>query len=173
MAETAQQYIARITSLVADRDPQAVLAETPNRLRSLVSGATRDELNWTTVPTRWSIAQIVAHLADAEIVGAWRFRSVLAQDGIALQAYDQNTWASAFHYEKTDASESVALFAALRAATLRLLRGVDPARLEHAGLHEERGRESIGHLMRMFAGHDLNHLGQIERLLGEARREPV
>ena len=173
MVETVEQYIARLTGLVGDRDPGAVMAETPSRLRSLVSGATPAELTWTTAPTRWSITQIAAHLADAEIVGAWRFRSVLAQDGVALQAYDQDAWASAFRYETTDPSASVALFAALRTATVRLLRGVDRARLEHAGLHAERGRESVADLMRMFAGHDLNHLGQIERLLDEARRQAV
>ena len=69
----------------------------------------------------------------------------------------------------TPAADSVALFAALRQATLRLLRSVDPARHQHAGLHAERGRESIPHLMRLYAGHDLNHLAQIERLLAEAR----
>lgn len=171
MAETAQQYTARITGLVGDRDPSSVLAETPGRLRSLVTSATPRELRWTTTPTRWSIATIVAHLADAELVGAWRFRSVLARDGVELQAYDQNVWASAFHYDQTDAAESLAVFEVLRTATLRVLRTADPERRRHAGLHQERGRESIDHIMRMFAGHDLNHLGQIERLLSEARRE--
>jgi uncharacterized damage-inducible protein DinB len=173
MPETVEQYIARLSALTEGRDPWAVLAETPDRLRSLVAGASTAELAWTTAPTRWSVAQIAAHLADAELVGAWRFRSVLAQDGIALQAYDQNVWASAFRYEDTEPSESVALFAVVRSATLRLLRRVDPARLEHAGQHQERGRESVRHLVRMYAGHDLNHLGQIERLLNEARRAAV
>jgi hypothetical protein len=170
MAETVPQYIERLAGLVGDRDPRVVLAATPGRLRSLVGGATPRELAWTSSPTRWSIVQIAAHLADAEIVGAWRIRSVLASDGVTLQAYDQNAWASVFQYETTDPAASVALFEALRTATLRVLRGADPERLEHAGLHQERGREPIGHIVRMYAGHDLNHLGQIERLLDEARR---
>jgi uncharacterized damage-inducible protein DinB len=135
---------------------------------------------WSTAPPRprsrgrprrtaGSVVQIAAHLADSEIVGAWRFRTVLAQDGVPLQAYDQNAWASAFGYEQAAVAESVTLFGALRRATVDLLRRVDPRRHEHAGMHAERGRESIQHLMRMYAGHDLNHLAQIERLLGEAR----
>ena len=72
-------------------------------------------------------------------------------------------------YEATDPAESLVLFEALRTATLRLLRHVDPPRLAHAGLHEERGQENILHIMKMFAGHDLNHLGQIVRLLADAR----
>jgi len=173
MAETAQQYIARITGMVGDRDPWTVLAESPDRLRSLVGSATPAELSWTTSPARWSIGQIAAHLADAEIVGAWRIRSVLARDRVTLQAYDQNVWASAFRYEQVDAAESVAVFEALRRATLRLLRTADPARLAHVGQHDERGQESIAHIVRMCAGHDLNHLTQIERLLIEARQLQV
>ncbi len=170
MPETVEQYIARLSELVDDRDPWSLLAEAPGRLRSLVSGATPRELTWTTSPSRWSITQLAAHLADAEIAGAWRFRLVLERDGVGLQAYDQNVWASAFRYETAPPAESVALFETLRAATLRVLRAVDPNRRAHAGMHAERGRESIDHLMRMYAGHDLNHLSQIERLLDEARR---
>jgi hypothetical protein len=146
------------------------MAESPGRLQGLVSGASAEELRWTPEPGRWTIAQIAAHMADAEVVGAWRFRTVLAQDGVALQAYDQNAWASAFAYEDVPAADSVRLFGALRHATLKLLRRVDPARLKHAGLHAERGRESVERLTVMYAGHDLNHLAQIERLLGEAKR---
>lgn len=115
------------------------------------------------------MAQIVAHLADAELVGAWRIRSILAADDVALQPFDQNEWASAFKYEKADAAAAAALFGAVRMSTLALLRTVDPKRLEYAGMHAERGRESVSHIMRMYMGHDLNHLGQIERLLAEAR----
>lgn len=170
MVETAQEYTARIVGYVQGRDPRTVLTETPGRLRALVSGAAAADLQWTSSPTRWSVGQIVAHLADAEIVGAWRFRSTLAQDGVALQAYNQEVWASEFHYEAAPAADSVALFGALRAATLRTLDAVDPARLQHAGMHAERGRESIDQLMLVYAGHDLNHLAQIERLLDEARK---
>jgi uncharacterized damage-inducible protein DinB len=169
MTETVQQYTARLAGLVGERDPLAVMAETPGRLQQLVSGASPEELRWTNAPGRWTIGQIVAHMADAEIVGAWRFRTVLTQDGVALQAYDQNAWASAFRYEDAAAAESVGLFTALRHATLRVLRQVDPARLRHAGMHAERGPESVERLTQMYAGHDLNHLAQIERLLKEKR----
>jgi hypothetical protein len=169
MTETVQQYITRLSGLVGEREPLAVMAETPGRLERLVVGASPDELRWAASPGRWTIGQIAAHMADAEVVGAWRFRTVLAQDGVALQAYDQNAWASAFGYEDVPAADSVSLFGTLRHATLKLLRRVDPARLRHAGLHAERGRESVEQLARMYAGHDLNHLAQIERLLSEAR----
>jgi hypothetical protein len=169
MAETVQQYIARITGLTGEADPRSIMRATPARLRELIEHCGPRALTWTPSPQRWSIVQIAAHLADSEIVGAWRFRSVLASDGIALQAFDQDAWASAFRYDTIDAAHSVALFEALRRSTLHALDVVDPARLEHAGMHQERGRESIAQLLRMYAGHDLNHLGQIERLIADAR----
>ncbi len=169
MIETVEEYVARIMGLVGRDDPLIVLGATPDRLESLVEGASPAALQYTTSPERWSVTRIVAHLADSEVVGAWRFRSVLAQDGAALQAYDQDAWASAFKYGDTDPIESVELFGALRASTLRVLRAVDRRRLEHSGMHEERGRESMSHFMRLYAGHDLNHLAQIERLLAEAK----
>jgi len=169
MIETVEQYIARMTAFLGDRDPRAVMETTPSRLRALIGSATPAQLTWTSSPTRWTITQIVAHLADAEIVGAWRFRSVLAQHNVPLQSYDQGEWESAFHYERVPPSESIALFDALRKSTLRTLSAVDPSRLEHVGQHTERGPESVRRLMEMYAGHDINHLTQIERLLEESR----
>jgi hypothetical protein len=151
---------------VRDRDAWSVLASTPERLRELIAGRTRDELARTPDPSRWSVVQILAHLADAEIVGAWRVRSVLAADGVPLQAYDQNAWANAFRYADTDPVASLQLFEVNRAATLLLLRRVDPSLHANHGLHAERGKETIEHLVRLYAGHDLNHLAQVERLVG-------
>src|SRR5690242_15343887 len=169
MDETTQQYISRITGYVGDRDPRAILEATPARLRSLITGATPAQLTWTSSPSRWTITQIAAHLADAEIVGAWRFRTVLERHNVPIQAYDQKVWEESFHYEQVPPAESLALFEALRKSTLRLLHTVDPERLQHVGIHAERGEESITRLTEMYAGHDLNHLSQIERLLEESR----
>jgi hypothetical protein len=168
--ETPREYTNRIIGYVADRDPWEQLAATPTQLRTLTDRASAKELAYTPSPGRWSTAQILAHLGDAEIVAAWRLRAILARDGVELQAFDQNDWASAFRYEQADPADSIVLFEVLRRSNLRLLRTVDPARHQHAGQHQERGRESITHLVRLYAGHDLNHLRQIERLLSEARQ---
>ena len=168
MAETAEQYISRMLGNVGERDAHAVLESTGRTLRGLVAGQPRSKLTWTARPGQWSVAQILAHLADAEIVSAWRLRSILAVDNVPLQAFDQDVWSSAFKYADADPDESLDTFDVNRRATLSLLRRVDPARLEHAGLHQERGREPIAHLVRLYAGHDLNHLKQIETLLRAA-----
>src|SRR5688500_14004876 len=163
--ETPQQYIARLLANVENKDAWMVLESTPSRLRDLTAGRRREEITRQPAPGRWSVLEIVTHLADAEVVGAWRFRSVLAADGAPLQAFDQNVWAAAFRYPDSDLAESLDLFQANRRATLSLLRRVDPALHSHHGVHAERGRETITHLIRLYAGHDLNHLAQIEQLL--------
>ena len=165
MAETIEQYVARILGYAGDRDPLEILKSSPRRLESLIVGRTRYELARKPDDGKWSVVEILAHLADSEIVGAWRFRSILAANGTPLQAYDQNAWAATFRYADTDAFESQRLFETTRASNLALLKRVDPSLHANYGMHEERGRESLEHLIRLYAGHDLNHIGQIERLL--------
>ena len=170
MSETFQEYSARLLSLSAGHDPLSILASTPSRIGALLAGRSAQDLRWTPAPARWSIAQIVAHLADAEVVGAYRFRMILAAPGTPIQAFDQDGWAREMSYETRDAVESLALFAALRRSLLRLVSGLDEEKLDRYGVHAERGKESVRHLINLYAGHDLNHLAQIERLLAE--REP-
>jgi hypothetical protein len=165
MSETPDQYIERILSSVADAEPWDVLASTPARLRRLTSGRTAADLERKPSPDRWSVRQIVAHLADAELVTSWRLRTILTSNGTTLHPYDQNTFATVLKYDDVPVADSLDLFEANRTANLRLLRRVDPALHQNFGMHEERGRESIAHLIRLNAGHDLNHVRQVEGLL--------
>ncbi len=167
MSETFQEYSVRLLSLSKGKDALSVLAETPARLGALIAGLSQEDLRWTTSPSRWSIAQILAHLADAEVVGAYRFRMILGAPGTAIQAFDQDTWAREMDYASRDANASLALFTPLRAALLQLVSGLDDEKLDRFGIHAERGKESVRHLIALYAGHDLNHLAQIERLNAE------
>jgi hypothetical protein len=170
MPETAQQYIDRILGCLGTRDPREVLRTTPNRLDTLTRSRTDDDLRWTASPSRWSSAAIVAHLADAEVVASYRVRMILASPGVTIQAFDQNTWAATFDYEHQDVAGGVALFGQMRQAWLRLVEHCGEECLDRYGVHAERGKETIRHLLRLYAGHDLNHLAQIERLLEERDR---
>lgn len=163
--ETPAEYIRRILSFGEGKDARAVLEATPKRLRAIVEKTPRELLRRRPAPGKWSPSEIIAHLADAEIVTGWRFRAILGHNGAPLQAFDQDEWATNMAYEKADPTESVALFEALRVANLRLLDRVDPRLHENYGVHSERGKETITHLVRLYAGHDLNHLSQIERAI--------
>lgn len=129
MQETVEQYISRILSFAESKDPLAVLAATPGRLRMLVDGAEPDRWRIRPAPDRWSAGEVLAHLADAEIAIGWRFRSILAQDAVPVQAYDQGAWSSAFKYGDVEPAESLATFSAVRKSLLALLDRVDRARL--------------------------------------------
>lgn len=165
MPETTEQYIARILSNSAGQDGLTILAATPGRLKALLDSTTRDRWRTKPAPDRWSAGEVLAHLADVEIVTGWRVRSILARDGTPVQPFDQNVWADAFKYVEVDPEESLATFAAARASLLSLLARVDPSRRQHHGLHAERGKETIPHLIQLYAGHDVNHLKQIEALV--------
>jgi uncharacterized damage-inducible protein DinB len=165
MTETFQEYSARLLSLSAGADPFDVLASTPATIAGRIAGHRPGDLQRPPAPGRWSVAQIVAHLADSEIVFAYRVRMILASPGTAIQAFDQDAWSRAQHAERSDPHRSLALFTALRESILPLLRGLNAEELDRYGIHAERGKESVRHLLALYAGHDRNHLAQIERLL--------
>jgi hypothetical protein len=167
--ETPQEYVQRILGNLKGQDPMEVLGATSGRLRRYVRDTPIEVLRRRPAPDKWSAVEIVAHLADVEIVMGWRFRLILAHDGVAVQAFDQDEWVRNLRYQDTDPTESVDQFEPARIANLRLLRRVEPSRLENHGVHPERGRETVAHLARLIAGHDLNHLAQLESLVAAGR----
>lgn len=165
MPETAQEYTQRLISYTQQKDPLRLQQAAPAKLAALVRGKTRKQLTRRPAPEKWSIAEIMAHLADAEVAIAWRIRQILASNTIPIQAYDQDAWAKTFAYAKRDPRQSLAGYRALREANLALLKSVPRKLWENYGMHQERGQESVSHIVRMVAGHDLNHLRQIEAIL--------
>ncbi len=165
MKETPQQYTARMLSNVAGQGPLKVQAATPKRLARLVARASAMKLRKRPAPDKWSVAEILAHLADVEIVVGWRVRSILGAPGTPIQAFDQDAWVEAGHYAKRNPRASVAQLRAVREANLALYKSLSPEQWKHYGMHSERGQESVAHIVNMLAGHDVNHLQQIERIL--------
>lgn len=165
MAETVQQYTQRIMANAEGQDPMKVQSTTPKKLTRLIKDIPAAKLRKRPAPEKWSVAEILAHLADVEIVIGWRMRSILGDPGTAVQAYDQNAWLRAGHYGKRDPRKSIELQRAVREANLALLKTLSPEQWKQFGQHAERGRESIEHIVRMVAGHDINHIQQIERIL--------
>jgi uncharacterized damage-inducible protein DinB len=165
MAETVQQYTQRIMANADGQDPMKVQSATPKKLARLIQDIPSAKLRKRPAPEQWSVAEILAHLADVEIVIGWRMRSILGDPGTAVQAYDQNAWVIAGHYEKRDPRKSIELQRSVREANLALLKTLSPEQWKQFGQHAERGKESIEHIVRMVAGHDINHIQQIERIL--------
>jgi len=163
-AEQAEEYTRAVLGLVEGMDPMRVLTGTPAAARQLAEGIAADRLSVPESPGKWSVAQVLRHLVDSEIVWSWRLRLVLAHDRPTLTGYDQDAWAERLHYAEADPEESLQEFAVLRRGNLRLLARATPSDLARVGLHTERGEESVEHMIRLYAGHDILHLRQMERI---------
>jgi hypothetical protein len=165
MQETLQEYIQRMLGNLKGQKPLAIQATTAKKLGRLIARAASSKLRKRPAPGKWSASEILAHLADCEIVVGWRMRQILGAPGTAIQPFDQDVWAAAGHYEKRDARKSVEQFRAARECNLALLKSLTPEQWKQHGMHAERGVETIEHIVCMMAGHDLNHTAQVERIV--------
>ena len=157
-------YADAILALLGERDPLAVLRETPAGLASTIAALSPTQVRTPESPGKWSIGQVLQHLADSDLVWGWRLRLILSHDRPQITGYDQDLWAERLHYADSDPGQALELFGVLRAANLRLLERATPQDMARVGVHSERGEESIGSLCRLYAGHDLLHLNQIARI---------
>jgi len=147
--------------------PLAVQAATAKKLERIIKGLATAKLRKRPAPDKWSVNEILAHLADTEIVVSFRMRMILGAPGTPIAAVDQDSWVTSGHYEKRDPRKSVEQFRVVREANLALLKSLTPQQWKHHGMHSERGQETIDQIVRIYAGHDTNHLRQIERILSE------
>ena len=171
MAETAEQYRARMYGHIEGKDPLKLEAAAPARLAKLLKGVSPAAARKRPAPGKWSIAEIVAHISDTELVSGYRIRAILGQPGTQIIGFDQDVWVTALHYDKRDLKRSYEQYRALREANLALLKSLTPEQWKHVGMHSERGPESVETILRMMAGHDLNHFEQIERILAAGKKK--
>ena len=164
MPDTAE-YLARIRQYSQAREPLAQQKETAGLLSELISTVTDERLKARPRPDKWSVAEILAHLAEDEIATAWRYRQMVEHSGIVLAGFDQDLWARLGGYGSRSPRESLELFRLLREANLQFLQQLTPEQWECFGIHAERGRISVRDLASHMAGHDANHLEQIRKLL--------
>jgi DinB family protein len=164
-AETFEEYTARILGYVEGRDPRAILRATPARLERLVSGASRRRLSTPPARNKWSAVQILAHLAEVELLWGYRIRTILERDGCEIVGMDQDAWARNSRYERMDPARSIETFRAIRRANLSLLESLSPPALQRHGIHSQFGKVTISRIARLMAGHDLNHALQIDVIL--------
>ena len=165
MKETAQQYIQRILGYIEKKNPMDVLAATPRQVERLVKGVTKKRLGKRPAPEKWSVTEIMAHLADVEIVQGFRIRLILGSSGIAIQGFDQDVWARYSDYSRHDPALSLEGYKVNRQRTLLLLKSLPKKMWDHFGIHSERGKETVKRISEMMAGHDINHLRQIQAIL--------
>jgi DinB superfamily len=158
------KYPAAILELVGGGQPMSILRETPAAASRAIEGLAAAHLRTPEAPGKWSIAQVLQHLADSDLVWGWRVRLILAQDRPVLTGYDQDLWAERLHYADADAAQALEQLRVLRRGNLALIERATPQDLKRVGVHSERGEESVEYLCGLYAGHDLLHLRQIARI---------
>ncbi|MDI6767293.1 MAG: DinB family protein [Bacteroidota bacterium] len=157
-------YAKQLVLYVVDKEPLEVFESTPSAIAKAIRGLSNNQLQKSPKKGKWSIAQILAHLADGEIVLSYRFRKIISEPGSKIEKYDQNKWAVNLHYEKTDCRKKLALFTALRNENVKLLKSLSLKEWKRYGIHSERGKENVEKMLLLYAGHDMNHLKQIENI---------
>jgi DinB superfamily len=170
MSETPQQYTQGMLAQTNRPKLLKLQAATAKKIKSLIKGQPAAKLRKRPAPEKWSVAEIITHLLDVEIVAGYRMRMILGAPGGPIQAFDQNAWALSGHYGKRDAQQSLEHFTAVREANLALLKTLTPEQWKSYGMHAERGQESIERIAAMFAGHDLNHIKQIENIVAAKKK---
>jgi hypothetical protein len=150
-------------SHLGDRDAQAVIASSAGRLHALIAKMGPERASRAPEPGKWSAREIVCHLADCEIVFAYRLRQTLAEPHHVIQPFDQHLWAK--NYAGYDCDQALALFTGARDWNLALTRSLSPEAFATPVTHPERGTMTFQTIIETMAGHDLNHIAQVERLV--------
>jgi len=153
-------------SFLGNANPNDVIAATSARLRSLLDTLGAEGADRPPAPGKWSAREILCHLADCELVFAFRLRQALAEDHHVIQPFDQDRWAT--HYGAFTAEAAINLFCSLRQWNLALFQSLPAEAFSRRLTHPERGEMTFQVVIETMAGHDLNHLGQIERIASKS-----
>jgi uncharacterized damage-inducible protein DinB len=172
-AGAAASYTRALLDVLGDRDPLEVMRETPRHLPSILGGLSEERLRQPEREGKWSIAQVLRHIADTEIVYANRFRFPVGQDSPTIVGFDQEQWVARLYRPDEPIERIVAQFEVVRDINLRFLSALTEEEWERTGMHAERGAESVRHMVKLGAAHDLVHRRQMERIreaVGESSR---
>jgi hypothetical protein len=143
----------------------------PELLAVVLTGVYGEETDFRLSPGKWSIRQIVAHLADAEMVGAHRFRQVIAEDDPKILAFDQEAWARNLDYGRRQPKTALESFRRVRAENYELLKELPEAAFERKGVHSERGPLTLRQLLEGFADHAESHARQLQAIRDEYKKQ--
>ena len=166
MKETVSNIRSESAGYAEGKQPLTVQAGTAKKIERLIKGVSTAKLRKRPAPDKWSVSEILAHLADAEIVGSFRMRLILGAPGTPIRRLRSGCVGGQRTLRETRSAQIA------RAVSRRCAKRISPCssrsrheQWKHYGMHAERGQETIEHVVRMFAGHDINHLQQVERIL--------
>ena len=155
-------------SHLGSHDPIEVISATVKKLKDSATALGSAGIERATTPGKWSAREILCHLADCELVFAFRLRQALAEDHHVIQPFDQDKWAST--YSAYDAASALAVFSSVRKWNLDFIRKIPPQAKAKPVTHPERGEMPLYTIVETMAGHDLNHLKQMEQIVGRSAK---
>jgi hypothetical protein len=161
----AEAYRQRLFSLLGERNPLEVMGQTAAELAAIVASRPVSVLRARPFPGKWSPNEIIGHLGDSEWVYGYRLRLIVCEENPVILGTKQEAWVEHLRYNEQEPEQLVEAFRVLRELNLAEWRRRPAADLRRTGQHNERGAESLEVMLRMLAGHDLSHLGQINRYL--------
>ena len=159
-----REYMRKIDGYRAGRKPIPLMRTGPSKIARAVKGLTPSQLRRRPAPGKWSIAEILGHLIDTEIVYGFRYRMALSEPGRQILAYNQAVWTEQLRHRRLSGPRAVAQIQLLRKVNLDLVGSVPRHAWKRYGMHPERGRETVRRTLELIAGHDLNHLDQIQAI---------
>ncbi len=162
MATIAHPYAA----LLGNRDPLSVISETPKRLSTIAQQLGTSGLSRSYAPGKWTAGQIFCHLADCELTFGYRWRQIVAEPHHLIQPFDQEIWAA--NYPSLDAARALDSFCATRRWSVAWLKTLGEDVFSKPVTHPERGELTLYKFLQITAGHDLNHLAQLDQIVAGA-----
>ncbi len=161
-ASLARPYV----DLLDGRDPAEIMRGTPGRLTDLLKTMSAESIEHKPAPGKWSVREILCHLADCEIAWAWRLRSIYGEESPVLQPFDQDPWARAYDGVGYTTAAARATWTAVRQWNLALIEGLSEADKARPAKHPELGEITLWSVVEIAAGHDVHHLANLEKLAG-------
>lgn len=168
-----EQAIARpYVHLLEGRDPADVLRSTPARLNKALAALTPEQIDHKPSPQKWSLREILCHMADCEIAWAWRLRLIYGSEKPNLQPFEQDEWAKVYSGPGYTAEAARATWSAARRWNLALIEALSEADKHRPATHPELGDITLWTIAEIAAGHDVHHLTQLERVSTRLEAEP-
>jgi hypothetical protein len=165
MTESAEQYRTRLAMYVEGKDPIELQRQALTTIAGLIHGVANTKLKEKPGPSKWSVTEIIAHLAEDELVSSWRYRQILEHENPALAGFDQDLWARLGDYRSWEPEDALNMFRLLREANIRMFSRLEAEQWQRSGEHSERGKITVRDLCRHMAAHDINHIEQIRKIL--------
>ncbi|MGI4850347.1 MAG: DinB family protein [Janthinobacterium lividum] len=160
-----EQAIARpYVHLLEGQDPADVLRATPARLGRVLGAMAPEQIEYKPAPNKWSIREILCHMADCEVAWAWRLRSIHGSDNPTMQPFEQDAWAKAYDGPGYTVDAARTTWMTLRRWNLNLIETLSEEQKRRPAHHPELGDITLWTVVEIAAGHDVHHLDQLERV---------